>query len=233
MAKKLGYRLDSFFIAPYGVSLNYKEKAFDSHDEILIALAGPCVNIVLSLVIVSLWWVIPDLYNYTNNFVTQSFMLGLFNLLPCYPLDGGRVLVGVLQNYTSRDKAVKLTSKFNYLFSAILLLAFFVTIFIDFNPSLCLCGCFLIMGIIDSKYESRYQPILLYKKRNKNFSKVSFYAVGQEVELSKLIKHIEVNKLTIFIVTLENGKTIFLDEQKVKFLSFNNPINSKLEDIIK
>ena len=47
VAKKCGYKLDSFIIAPYGVNLNYKERAFDSKDEILIACAGPFINIII------------------------------------------------------------------------------------------------------------------------------------------------------------------------------------------
>lgn len=233
VAKKLGYKLDSFFIAPYGVSLNYKERAFDSKDEVLIALAGPAVNLCLSLVIVSLWWIAPDIYNYSHSFVMQSTMLGLFNLLPCYPLDGGRIMVGLLQNYISRERAVKLTSIFNFIFSFIMLLLFFISCFIDFNPSLCLFGCFLIMGIIDSKYESKYQPIALFKKQNKNFSKPIFLTVDCNTTILKLLRHIEINKMTIFVVTLKGDKVIFLDEGQVKKLSLKYPVNTSLEKILK
>ena len=231
IAKKLGYKLDSFFIAPYGVSLNYKEKTFDSRDEILIALAGPLVNISLSLIMVSLWWAIPEFYNYSDIFVKQSFMLGIYNLLPCYPLDGGRIMVGLLQNYTSRDRAVKLISKFNFIFSILLLIAFFVTLFIDFNPSLCLCGSFLLLGMIDSKYESKYQPTILFKKKNKDFSKTIFLTVNGKSSLAKLIRHIEINRFTVFVVNFQNGKTIMLDENKIKTLSFKYPLNLSLEEI--
>lgn len=233
VARKLGYKLDSFTLAPYGISLNYKDKVFESRDEVLIALAGPLVNIILSLVLVSLWWVVPDIYNYTDTLVSQSFLLGIFNLLPCYPLDGGRIMVGLLQKTFSRDRAIKITRIFNYLFSALLFLLFFITCFIDFNPTLCLCGVFLIIGIIDSKFECKYQPISLLKKENKNFSRPSFYTVSSDVKLSSLLKHIELNKLTIFVVSFKNGKTIFLDEEKVKRLALNFSINTTLSEIFK
>ena len=233
VAKKLGYRLDSFFIAPYGVSLNYSEKVFDSKDEILIACAGPIINICISLLLVSFWWLVPNLYNFTYHIAIQSFMLGLFNLLPAYPLDGGRIMVGLLQNSMPREKAVRLTRKFNYCFSFILLFLFFITCFIDFNPTLCLCGCFLLMGIIDSKYECKYQPISIFKKHTKNFSKPSILAVNCDVTIAQLLKHIEINKFTIFIVILPNGKTVQLDEEKVKKLSLTFPINSKINEILK
>ena len=233
VAKKLGYRLDSFFIAPYGVSLNYTGKAFDSRDEVLIACAGPCVNILISLILVSLWWIFPVVYNFTCDIVMQSFLLGIFNLLPAYPLDGGRIMVGLLQKSMPREKAVSLTRKFNYCFSFILLSLFFVTCFIDFNPTLCLCGCFLLLGIIDSKFECRYMPISLFKKHTKNFSKPSIYAVNSDVTISQLLKHIEVNRFTIFVVLLKSGNTLYLDEEKVRKLSLTFSINAKLEEILK
>ncbi len=233
VAKKLGYKLDSFFIAPYGVSLNYQEKAFDSKDEVLIASAGPFVNVCLTLFLVSMWWIFPNLYNFTFNIAEQSLILGLFNLLPAYPLDGGRILVGLLQHTLPRERAVSLTRKFNYIFSFLLLTLFIISCFVNFNPSLCLCGCFLILGIIDSKYESRYTPISIFKKQTKNFSKPVFYAVKSDVTISQLLKHIEVNKFTIFVVVLSNGKTIQLDEEKVKKLSLAYPLTTKIDKIFK
>ena len=233
VAKKLGYKLDSFFIAPYGVSLNYQEKAFDSKDEVLIASAGPFVNVCLTLFLVSMWWIFPNLYNFTFNIAEQSLILGLFNLLPAYPLDGGRILVGLLQHTLPRKRAVSLTRKFNYIFSFLLLTLFIISCFVNFNPSLCLCGCFLILGIIDSKYESRYTPISIFKKQTKNFSKPVFYAVKSDVTISQLLKHIEVNKFTIFVVVLSNGKTIQLDEEKVKKLSLAYPLTTKIDKIFK
>ncbi len=233
IAKKLGYKLDSFFIAPYGVSLNYSEKAFDSKDEIKIAMAGPFVNLCISLAIVSLWWIFPSLYNFSYTIVYQSLLLGLFNLLPAYPLDGGRILVGLLQTYMPRDRAVSVTRKINYVFSFIFLGLFFVSCFINFNPSLCLCGAFLLLGIIDSKYECKYQPISIFKKQTKNFSRPSVYAVNSNLSISTLLKHIEVNKFTIFVVKFPSGKCLYLDEEKIKKLSLAYPISTKIEDIFK
>lgn len=233
VAKKCGYKLDSFYIAPYGVNLNYKEKAFDSKDEILIALAGPITNIILSLFTVSLWWILPNFYNYSYDFVNQSLMLGFLNLLPCYPLDGGRIAVGIMSEHFGRKKAVKIVYCLNYFFSFVLFLLFLLTCFIDFNPTLCLCAIFLLLGVIDSKYESKYNAITFYKKKIKNFSKPFILTVDDSVCLMQLIKHIEVNKWTIFIVRFKDNKTITLDEENIKRLSLVYPLSSTLKEIFK
>lgn len=232
MAKKLGYKIDSFFIAPYGVSLNYKDTIFESKDEIKIALAGPLVNFILSLLMVSLWWITPVVYNFTYEFVFQSIMLGLFNLLPCYPLDGGRIFVGILSQTSPRKKAVKSSIVLNVIFSILLFVLFVISCFINFNPSLCLCGVMLLLGIIDSKAECKYQPISLYKKKTKNFSKPFFVTINGDITISQALKHIESNRFTIFIVILSDNKTKLVDEQNLKFLSIKYSINSTFNEVL-
>lgn len=230
VAKKLKYRLDNFYIAPYGVCLNYKEKAFDSRDEIKIAIAGPLVNIFLSIIVVAIWWIYPSIYNFSQEFITQSLVLGLFNLLPCYPLDGGRVFVGIMSESIERKKAVKIVSILNYIFSALLFILFVISCFINFNPTLLLCSVFLLFGVIDSKFESKYQSID-FAKKVKNFSKTSMLYVDENTCLSQLVKHVEINKFTIFVVNLSNGKTKMIDEQNLKLLILKYPSNIKLKDI--
>ena len=232
VARKLGYKLDSFYIAPYGVNLNYKEKIFGCKDEVLIALAGPLVNIFLSILCVALWWIFPALYHNFYEFVFESMMLALINLLPCYPLDGGRIFVGVLSNNMPRKKAIKIVYSLNYIFSFIIFLLFIITAFIDFNPTLCLCASFLLLGAIDTKFESKYQPSILVKKDVKNFTKPYFAIVDENTPLNLLLKHIEPNRATIFVVRLES-KTIFIDEKQVKEFLLKYPYSSPIKECIK
>ncbi len=232
VARKLGYRLNSFYIAPYGVNLNYKEKIFSYKDEILIALAGPIVNIFLSILCVALWWIFPQLYHNFHEFVFESMILALVNLLPCYPLDGGRIFVGILSNNMPRKKAIKIVYSLNYIFSCILFLLFIVTAFINFNPTLCLCASFLLLGVIDSKFESKYQPSILLKKDVKNFTRPYFVVVDVNTPLNILLKHIEANRLTIFVVSYDN-KTLFIDEKQVKEYLLNYQYSTLLKDCIK
>ena len=266
-AKRLGYKLDSFFIAPYGVKLNYKDKCFDSKDEIKIALAGPMVNLVLAILAVSLWWIAPVTYVYLDEFVLQSIMLCLVNLvlailavslwwiapvtyvyldefvlqsimlclvnlLPCYPLDGGRIFVCLMSGKMPRKKAVKISCQLNYVFSAILFIIFIATCFYNFNPSICLFAVFLILGSIDSKFESRYVS-LFFKRKIKNFSRVSMLCVDDNVTISSLLKHIEPNKHTIFAITRQGKRTHLIDEEDIKALAIKYPITDKIKDVIR
>ena len=233
VAKKLGYRLDSFCIAPYGVSLNYKESVFDSVDEIMIAFAGPAVNIITSFIIVSIWWAIPAAYAYTNQIVSNSLLLGLLNLLPCYPLDGGRIICGMIGCKMSREKAVKIICVLNYIFSGIFLLFFIVSCFVNFNPTFALFSSFLLLGGIETKNDVKYKPIYLLKKKVKNFSKPVFKFITDEQTLSSIVKHIESNKYTIFVVKTKKDRTMFLNEDVMLKISLSYPIDAKLHQIFK
>lgn len=231
IAKKRGYKLNNFYLTPYGACLNYKEKVFESKDEMLIALAGPSVNFLLSIFCVCLWWIFPDLYNFTYNFVFQSLMLGLVNLLPCYPLDGGRIVVGLFSQESERKKVIKVLKILNVVFATIFFALFILSCFINFNPSFALMGTFLLMGNLDWKEECKYQ-LAFIKNRAKNFSKPMFIYVYENVILMDLLRHLEQNKHTVFIVEFSNGKTKFVDENIVKALALNFPLNSSLAQIL-
>lgn len=232
VAKKRGYKLDNFYLAPYGACLNYKEKVFESRDELMIAFAGPCINLVLSVSFVCLWWIFPSLYNFTYDFVFQSVILALINLLPCYPLDGGRVMVGLFSQNSQRARVIKVLKVLNYIFSGVFFILFIASCFINFNPSFALIGGFLLMGNLDFNEEGKYQ-ISIIKNRAKNFSKPMFIYVYEDVCIKELLCRIEQNKHTIFILELSEGKTQFLDENKVKALALAYPLTMSLGEIVK
>lgn len=232
VSKKLGYKLNYFCITPYGVNLNYKEKFFDGEDEIKIAFAGPLASFILSIFLLACWWICPVVYNFTNQMAMQSFLLGIFNLLPCYPLDGGRVFCEFLSKQMQRKKAVKITMILNYFFSSILFILFVVSCFYNFNPTFLLSSVFLILGNIDIMQESKYSPIYLFDKKIKNFSKPNFVFVSSNLSLAELLKHIEIKRFTVFIVNFDNSKIKYIDENLVKKLSTKFSLKKNLNEIL-
>jgi Zn-dependent protease len=107
VAQSLGVRVRSITLFLFGgVALLESEPKRPSH-EVVIALAGPAVSVALGLGFGALARVIPEATlarEAVASLGRVNLAIGLFNLLPGFPLDGGRVLRGMVWAFT-RDFA--------------------------------------------------------------------------------------------------------------------------------
>lgn len=62
--------------------------------ELLVAVAGPVVSLLLAAAFALLWWWLPS--PLALHLALTNGLMAVFNLLPGYPMDGGRVLRAVL-----------------------------------------------------------------------------------------------------------------------------------------
>lgn len=109
-------------------------------NDILIALSGPIVNLLLFSVF---YYNFTQYGNeFTGYFSAINLMLCIFNLLPIKGLDGGTVLLSLLCKFTDINKATVLLKCFT-LFVAIVILIIAVMITIKDKPNITL----FIMGV--------------------------------------------------------------------------------------
>ena len=96
------------FGAAKPVPVNYWSLKNPKRDMIWIGLAGPLANFILALLIAVMLKLIPreSVSAYLLfNLLTINVVLAIFNLLPIPPLDGSKILTGLLPDQWSRQYA--------------------------------------------------------------------------------------------------------------------------------
>lgn len=145
-AARMGFSCEKIKIMPYGAAAVCNIEGIRAGDEIKLALAGPAVNAAICIAVAALWWFFPETYGFTDTVMQANAAMLAVNLLPAYPLDGGRVAGCALTKIFS-EKASKITLRvIAALCSAGLFVAFF---FSGYNPAVLMFSLFLLCSAIE------------------------------------------------------------------------------------
>ncbi len=235
VARKRGYKMNKLVLLPYGAMISGETDEFTPKDEFIIAIAGPITNFILSTICVALWWIFPESYTFTFDLCIASMVAGVFNFLPVFPLDGGRVMLGFLSTKLSREMAVKIVKLITFVFSILLFLLFILTIFTGFNISIGITSILLFASGITSTKEIKYERINRLFDRERQIKRgieERNIVVDSESTLKTLFSKIERGKLTTFIISKNGVKIKEIDEFKLRELFKVYPYKTKIMDII-
>jgi Zn-dependent protease len=117
MARRFGISTEDITLYPIGGVARLSRMPRSPGAELLIALAGPAVNLAIAagllgfglLGAVGPWWEsMPT--SFVSNLLLVNLVLALFNLIPAFPMDGGRVLRALLSAPLGRVRATALAA---------------------------------------------------------------------------------------------------------------------------
>ena len=100
-----------------GIAAIAKEPKAGS-EEFFIAIAGPVVNFIIAGFVLPFTFLGSEIVGWI---LLINVVMGIFNLIPAYPMDGGRILRSLLATKMGKTKATKISLNVSQIFSAIFL----------------------------------------------------------------------------------------------------------------
>jgi Zn-dependent protease/predicted transcriptional regulator len=151
MAARYGIRTRDITLLPIGGLARLEHMPDDPRQELWVALAGPAVNVVIAgllFVAIRLTGVAAPLDQLTvtggpilERLLVVNIVLAAFNMLPAFPMDGGRVLRAMLATRMEYTRATQIAA---HIGQAMALVFGFVGLF--HNPLLVFIALFVWIG---------------------------------------------------------------------------------------
>ncbi|MBK9257741.1 MAG: site-2 protease family protein [Saprospiraceae bacterium] len=209
-AKRYGIKTKDITLYPIGGVARLERMPENPKHELIVALAGPLVNVIIMILLLPL--ILNHNFNNESNesalLISQhnflpmlgviNIWLALFNLIPAFPMDGGRVLRALLSMRMSRVRATEIASQIGKgLAIGFVFLGFYI------NPFLIFIGLFIILGA-HSEFEMVKSQYLLTDLRARDALMTQFSSLEANSTIGDAIKKLLDTESTNFVIT-ENG----------------------------
>jgi stage IV sporulation protein FB len=149
-AAKFGYECSGVRLMPYGAAANIQIDGIRCREEVALALSGPLVNAIICVFVAGLWWFFPETYGWTDVIMTSNAAMLVVNLLPAYPLDGGRVFKCFVQYAFGKRVAAIILKVVAVAIIIALVACFFV---FSYNITLITFAIFLTLSLFEKPIE--------------------------------------------------------------------------------
>lgn len=170
VAQRMGIEIQDITLLPIGGLARMKSMPERPIDEVKVAVAGPLVNVVLAPIFIGLAFLFGfDVTRLTNIFEAQdsignvllylggiNIFLVLFNMIPAFPMDGGRVLRGLLATRFGPVRATDISASIGQFFA----LAFFLVGVFAVQPLLALIAIFIFFGASGEQQMVRQRELM-------------------------------------------------------------------------
>lgn len=165
VARSFGWRMQSIQLLPFGgVAQTEEWGTASAREEIAVALAGPFYNVMMILFAFLFhrlgWWS----EEWMQYFVQGNALMAGFNLLPIYPLDGGRILQALLSYRLSYRQTIVWTFATGIAGACLLLILALVKGEREFNVAVLALFLFQANGFAYRKRDFQLMRFLLHRR---------------------------------------------------------------------
>ncbi|WMJ82351.1 M50 family metallopeptidase [Clostridium sp. MB40-C1] len=212
-ARKMGFKGFDIEILPIGAVLHLKDlDDAEPKEDIIISMSGPLFNLVAALI----FGVLKNFFysEYFNFIYLSNMALAIFNLLPAFPLDGGRILRDILSIKTYYKRANKITVNISFIVGFMMIICSLIVWRLkSLNLSILIIGFFIII----SSYKEKERIVYLimgdiirkkYKFLKRGYIDNRSVSIYCKKTLLEALSIVDKNKYNIFIVLDEDMKTI-------------------------
>lgn len=210
-AKRYNIKTKDITILPIGGLARLDKIPEKPKEELVVAIAGPAVNLVLAA-ITYLFISIPEVDalnvqltgginsgNFFLNFFVVNIWLAVFNMIPAFPMDGGRVLRALLSMKLERHIATSIAAGIGQLLALVFVFLGFYS-----NPFLIFIGIFIMLGAqAETEYTQAKYMLKGYKVKD---ALMRQYQTIDSSETIKAAVEILLNGQYKNFLVLENNK---------------------------
>lgn len=147
-AQFYGIRTPDITVLPIGGLARLERMPEKPSQELVVAIAGPLVNVVIAAVLIGVMGARLDITSMAElqqaraslmgQIAAVNVMLVVFNLIPAFPLDGGRIFRALLGFFMRRDRATTVAARLGQATAVLFALAG-----LFYNPFLVLIAVFM------------------------------------------------------------------------------------------
>lgn len=223
-------RMYDFRPTPIGIKARLRQSPKSFKKQAAIFFAGPLGNILLAMIFMngSGFW---------QYLFEANLAIGIFNMLPVYPLDGSQIFIVVFYKLIGSTRTFKLIKKLSITIKVLLAATGLIQAVFFCNPSILIAALFLpTTKVLEEKMRIMKLEYLLHRKQRilkKKIYEARHIVAMDDCTLGEVIKRLDYDRFHIIYVINKDMEIIgkINEQQVIRALETHGAVHT-LSDIV-